>query len=190
VTAKKYIAVCVLIEACLIGAVLVPSCTSAQKVGEAHADKVAAEGALDVIQRELVGLRTDLEAINVEDPDAEEATDMLVALLTEKTEAANKVITALKNANKIIEADKTAWGWTEAALGLATGFFPPLAVATPLLKRSRRAFEGVVASVAAGGGPKDPEAVRQAMSHYPGLKDRVTATRVKIGDKTMEAVKT
>ena len=46
----------------------------------------------------------------------------------------------------------------------------------------------VVASVAAGGGVKNPQATRDAMMAVPGLKDRVTAVRVKIGDKKMEAV--
>jgi len=189
-TVRRYIAACILVEVLLVGAVLSPGCMSAAKVQETAQLAGEAESALDVIKGELAGLKEDLANLNPEDPDAQETADKLVTFINDKTAEAEKWMGVLQDATGKLAKVEDGYGLAELIATGVASFFPPAAVAVPIIRRSRRMFEGVVSSVAAGGGPKDSQAVRDAMAHYPGLKDYVTSVRVKIGDKELKAVST
>ena len=169
--------------------VLLGGCVSAGQLAEAHATIDTMTSTLAVLDEELDGLKADLLAINADDPDSEDYADKLIALINDKSATARKVSDALQAASNTVNQSDSAWGWAEAAAGALAMFVPGAGAGITLVRRSRRAFEGVVASIAAGGGPVNPEAARAAMSHYKGLKARVTASRVAIGDKVMDAVK-
>lgn len=163
-------------------------CMSAEQVRETALAAETATGALGVIQTELEGLKADLAALDLADPDAQETADEILAFITDKTAAANEWMTVLNDANAKLQKAEDGWDVAAAIAGSIATIIPAAGIAVPIINRGKRSFEGVVASVAAGGGPRDSEAARTVMAQYPGLKDRVTATRVKIGDKKMEAV--
>lgn len=148
-----------------------------------------ARSMLEVFQEEVAGLKSDLAAIAADDPDAAETADKILAIMESKTAEAEKWVTALSNANEQLSQAEGGWEVLETLTGLAAGFFPPVAIAVPFIRRSRRMFNGVVDAVAAGGGVKNAEDTRKAMLMVAGLKDRVTNRRVEIGDKEMKAVK-
>jgi len=156
-----------------------------QLAGQAN----SANNSIGVISEEIAGLRADLEALNAEDPEAADAAAALIDLIDSKADEIERWQGVLDDATAKLAQAEDGWDLAEIIMGVGAGLFPPLAVGVPILQRSRRAFEGVIASVAAGGGPKDAQAVRDAMAHYPGLKERVTNTRVKLGDKVRVAVK-
>jgi hypothetical protein len=193
-----------------LGIVGMAGCDSPRRIGAdiAQAEREAdrAEGVAETLRTEIEGLKSDLAALGERDPETGElvvadeqtakvAADLL-ALIESKTDEANEWLdrfaaaeAAAEEARAKAERAEDAWDWAEVFVGLAAGIFPPAAVAIPIVQRSRRAFEGVVASVAAGGGPADAEATRKAMAAVPGLKDRVTKVRVKMGDKQWRAVR-
>lgn len=208
-TARRFILTAMAVQAACLSILIVAGCASPaaiQRQADAAAgDMEQARTAADVLRAELDGLRADLLALGERDPEtgalivppaaAETAADLL-ALIESKSAEASQWLDALDAAQRswqdaAAKAEGAVDGWSvaETAALLAAGFFPPAAVAVPVIRRSRAAFEGVVASMAAGGGPANPEAARAAMKAVPGLKDRVTAVRVKIGDKRMAAVK-
>lgn len=188
--------------------VVAPGCMTAEEYGAgiaaADAKVTEATTAGEVLKAEIAGLRADLEALGKRDPvtgelvagpaGADAALD-LAGIIDSKTAEATKWLDRLsaaelaaRKAREEAAEASNAWDWAEVLAGLAAGVFPPAAIAVPMVTRSRRAFDGVVAAVAAGGGPKDSAATRQAMAAVPGLKERVTRARVRMGDKRMEAV--
>jgi chromosome segregation ATPase len=188
--------------ACLAISCLVAGCAMFQNPNELasgvnQAEQEVQETRLigDRITEELRILREELENLDTNDPDADRSAERLAAFIAEKTEESAKWLQRLNDANAAalkarddLSSAQNKWDVAEALVAFGAGLFPPLAVATPLIRAGRRNFEGVVAAVAAGGGPKNSEAARAAMAAVPGLKDRVTQARVRIGDKRMEAV--
>lgn len=212
VTTRYVVTASCLWMALVLATFTVPSCTTtgqAQRMAEdvqaADAAKEEADSVVGVLRAEIAGLKSDLEALGERDPEtgelivadqatADAALD-LAAIIDSKTAEATKWLDRLGAAEAAARQARAEMAEAEdgfdvatSLLTLAAGFFPPAAIGIPMVQRSKRAFEGVVAAVAAGGGPKNSEATRQAMAAVPGLKDRVTRTRVKIGDKRMEAV--
>ena len=174
----------------ILAACQIPGCNMLPSTaGDLAASAAEAQTAADILAAEIEGLKADLEALSESNPEAAAVADQLVAMINDKSEQAEKWRQVFNEAQTRLQTANSGWDFLEVATGVAAGLFPPLAVGVPIIRRSRQAFDGVVASVAAGGGPVDPQAVRDAMSHYPGLKERVTATRVRIGDKKIEAVK-
>jgi len=163
-------------------------CKSPQEVGEARATITAGEAMLETLNTEMAGLRADLETISATDPDAQETADALIALLEEKGQDYERWVGALTSAYDTASTSDNAWGWLEAIAGAAAVFVPGAGIALPIIRRSRNAFDGVVAAIEEGGGPVNKDATRTAMNLL-GIKDRVTASRVSQGFKTIEAVK-
>jgi len=173
-----------LVTALLVILLSLGGCASAEKVAAAEEQASAAELVLDGIGSEIAGLIADLDKMDGET--AARTAEYIQSKQAEYEEWAG----ILKDANSTITASNDAWGWAEAAAGALAAFIPGAGVAVPMIRRSRNAFENTVAVIAAGGGPKDPDAANAAQSHYPGLKAMVTAQRVKIGDKEIKAVRT
>ena len=163
-------------------------CKSAQDVGEAQKTITAGEAMLETISTELEGLKADLALLDRTDPDAAETADAFIELINEKGEEWNRVVGAVTTAYDTASSSDNAWGWLEAIAGAVAVFVPGAGIALPIIRRSRNAFDGVVAAIEEGGGPVNKEETRSAMNLL-GIKGRVTASRVRQGFKTMEAVK-
>ena len=187
---KRYFAIIALIYAGILGSTYATGCMGVDRVEALVAERESALSAIDVLTNEFSGLKADLEAISADDPDAAAMADKLLALMDEKSAEALKWTRIVKESAEKLSKAEDGWAWAETIAGIATGFFPPLAVAVPMIRRGRNMFNGVVGAMAAGGGPRDAKRAREFMNTVPGLKDRVTAQRVEIGDKEMQAVKT
>jgi len=153
-------------------------------------DATAVNDAISVINDELGGLQDDLAAqIAIGEPGSQKWSEQVLLFLTSMQEDREKFQGFFEEANSKLQDVEGGWGLVEMIGTLAAGVFPPLAVTIPMIRRGRRMFEGVVDSVAAGGGVVNGKDARKAMLMIPGLKDKVTDRRVEIGDKVMEAVK-
>lgn len=164
-------------------------CESPERVAEAQAIVAEVQPLLDRLDAEEAELLAELASYPADDPQTAALRDRAMQAIERVRETRQRLQTAIVPALETMQDAQDGWDIAEAiGLGVA-GFFPPAAIALPIIRRYRNAFRGTVASMAAGGGPKDPEAARRAMTHYAGLKPFVTAERVRIGDKVIEAVK-
>ena len=177
----------------IIIAVLCLGCTGCMGLNEALGVKTegyVALSAFDVVVAEMDGLRADFEKIKADDPDAGDMIDAVIAAWDEKTgEAAKLKEVIVSTAKKLADADK-GWAWAETMAGAATILFPAAGLSIPIIRRSRKMLEGVIGSMAAGGGPVNGKLANKFMATVPGLKKIVTDHRVTIGDKELKAVKT
>ena len=176
----------------IIFTVLCLSCTGCMGLQQAmglKSENFVAQSAFDVVVEEMSGLRDDYAAIKADDPDAADMIDTLIAAWDEKTEEAAKLEEViLTTAKKLADADK-GWAWAEMLAGAATIAFPAAGISIPVIRRGRRMLEGVIGSMAAGGGPVNGKLANKFMATVPGLKKLVTDHRVTIGDKELKAVK-
>lgn len=181
-----------------------------QGADETTAAILAISGEMDAVQVELA------EQVANAEPGSERWKEGVIAFLAKMNDERNDFVVAVQEANIGLQKAEDGWDVAESLLGLAGGFFPPAAIGALFIRRGRNVirglngevaehvvrgrelgaevehqlanFHGVVAAMAAGGGPVKKEEARAAMAAVPGLKDLVTARRVVIGDKVMEAV--
>lgn len=164
-------------------------CMGLDKALGLKAEGDAAQTAYDIVVEEMAGLRADFAVLKADDPDAASMIDALIEAWDEKTTEASKLEEViLSTAKKLADADK-GWAWAEMLAGAAALAVPGAGIALPIIRRSRRMLEGVIGSMAAGGGPVDGKLANKFMATIPGLKDLVTDHRVAIGDKVRKAVK-
>lgn len=175
-TIRVVIACLLLSGICIVGT----SCVSAQRTGQAQSDAEAASGIIAMIDEQIDGLIADIEAMPADSPGRES----MLAKLDDWQDERDKWVPILTQAEATLRQSDGAWSWAEAGLAVLAGVFPAAGVGQILLRRSRLAFDNVVASVAAGGGPADPSAAALVMK--PAVKAQVEAVRQRIGDKPLE----
>lgn len=174
--------------------------------------------AIAAINTELGGVRDELaQQVADAEPGSEKWKAGVVAFIDGLSSDRDSFMGAITDANAKLQSADDGWGMAEALFSIAGGFFPPAALGGIFIRRGRNVirelngevaegvvrrvaltqevesgiidFNGVIAAMAAGGGPADKGEATRAMMTIPGLKDRVTARRVAIGDKEMKAVK-
>lgn len=188
-TIKRYFITLSLAYIALFTALGIHGCMGLDQALGIQAETDVAQTEFDIINEEMRGLRADLLKVKADEPDAAATVDGLIAAFEKESAKAAKLLEVIKaNAKKLAEADE-AWDLTQSLISVAAGFFPPLAVAVPMIQRGRRMFNGVVGAMAAGGGPVNGQLANEFMGNVKGLKRAVTMQRVEIGDKVMEAVK-
>lgn len=153
--------------------------------------------AIEDAAAKIEGLEAEVRAIEVDAPDAQDLMAKLAAEIEAEGLKATKFIATLRATVKEVEGAEDGFDVASAVMGGAGTFFPPALFSIPFIRRAKAAynivkdqaleierhFDGVVASIAAGGGPKDPKLARQHMLTIAGLKKRVTDQRVEIGNK-------
>ena len=135
--------------AVLVICVALGGCASA---GDINAWQSTATAAREEVQR----LRVDLAG--VEDPAQRAALEAQIQVMER---IAQRFEDAISNAE---DSDDAMWATGETALAVAAGFFPPLLAFLPVVRTLRRQRSVIFKSVAAGGGPSDPDTAKAVLS--------------------------
>jgi hypothetical protein len=185
--------------------ILLAGCVSAEEYAQAQADSERLTKAIEARDADLAELTAQLEvAVNADDaPTVTELVNTINGIVTANSEDNAKLAEALGTMDK----NDKGWAWAEAIAGGVTTMLgvggiggaavgrmrgryqSAVATASTLADETVADFNGLIAAITAGGGPMDKQATRDAMKHYPGLKDRVTNRRGEIGDKVRTTVK-
>jgi hypothetical protein len=123
-----------------------------------------------VLTEEVQNIRTDL--ILVDDPVERAKLEARLNEIEPYVEQANAIIQDAQSGGDV------GWGLLEASIAVAAGFFPGLGVLIPLVRSARRTSKALIASVAAGGGPVEPEAARAALNTDPAARKFYDANKV------------
>lgn len=203
-TPRRYFAALILMYVVLIVALGVTSCANQSQMNEWNTKVDESSLAIEVALSKIEGLEAEVRAIDINDPTAEEAMATFAAMIESESKKAKQFMEILKTATTEIKDAEDGFDVATGLMGAAGGFFPAALLTIPFIRRAQAGynalkakaleaethFDGVVASMAAGGGPKDAIKARKHMLTIAGLKDRVTDQRIEIGDKERKIVKT
>lgn len=127
---------------------------------QATPEQIAAwQSDLSFAEAEIAQMKADIAA----NPDSPAAAKALAVLEWMEPWAA-KLKTNLTEAE---DGGDVVWGILETIVGAIAGSTGLGAIAIPIIRSMRRTTDRVFASVAAGGGPKDPTAARKMLSVDP-----------------------
>ena len=143
--------------AVVLSAVLVCGCAS--MTSEELADW---QHASQVLTEEVNTIRTEL--VYVKDPVERAKLEVRLDEIEPYVAQANDIIQNAKSGGDV------GWGLLEAAVAVAAGFFPGIGILIPLVRSARRTSKALITSVAAGGGPAEPDIARVALDADPAAR--------------------
>lgn len=196
-TLKRYFAVLSLIYIFGFMGFGLASCTNdAEMQGWMHKIDLNAS-AIEASVAVTKGLEAEVRAIDIDAPDAQDLMARLAAEIEKEGAKATRFLSVLKATVAEVEGAEDGFDVASALMGGAGSIFPPALLAIPFIRRAKagynavkeqaqefeRHFDGLVASMAAGGGPRDPKLAKKHMLTIAGLKHRVTEQRIEIGNK-------
>lgn len=183
---------------------LLVGCVTAAEYAHAQAEAARLEIAISENEAKQADLIDQLEAaMNSTAPDSAEKVAAAITLIRESIATNDELKAMWAENNATMDKSDSGWDFVQTAAGAITTLLIGAPVGAGIVgsMRKRHAvvstelsgavgdFEGLIAAFAAGGGPKDPAAVRRSMRTRVGLKDRVTDHRVAIGDKVRTTTK-